>query len=36
MSIAFIAAVIGVAVFASLIGYVSIRERLIENGDLKR
>lgn len=36
MSIAFIAAVIGVAVFASAIGYVNIRERLIENGDLER
>ena len=36
MSIAFLAAVIGVAVFASVIGFVHIRERLIESDDLER
>gem|GEM_PF-5297989 len=36
MSIVFIATVIGLGVCALLIGYVNIRERLIENGDLER
>jgi len=35
MSTTFIAVVIGLAVFALLIGYVNIKERLIENGDLE-
>lgn len=36
MSIAFISAVIGIAVLALLFGYVNVQERLIENGDLER
>lgn len=36
MSTTFIVAVIGLAVFALLIAYVNIKERLIENGDLER
>lgn len=36
MSIAFISAVIVIATLASLIGYVNVKERLIEAGELER
>ena len=36
MSIAFIIAVLVIAALASLIGYINVKARLIENGDLKR
>lgn len=36
MSIAFIVVVVVQAVLAMLIGYVNVKERLIENGDLER
>jgi len=36
MSIAFITAVLVIAALASFIGYINVKERLIENGDLKR
>lgn len=36
MSIAFIVVVVVQAVLALLIGYVNVKERLIENGDLER
>ncbi|CAB3831162.1 hypothetical protein LMG26686_00942 [Achromobacter mucicolens] len=36
MSITFIVVVVVQAVLALLIGYVNVKERLIENGDLER
>lgn len=36
MNIAFISAVIAIAALALLIGYVNVKERLLETGDLER
>lgn len=36
MSAAFLATIAFIAVLASAFGYVNIKQRLIENGDLKR